>query len=39
MAKLISLDNFMTASGPINSPRSLEAILRQGLDVVELYPK
>ena len=39
--KLVSLENFLKDKKPriINSPRSLEACLRQGLDPAELIPK
>ena len=36
---LVNLDTFLSLKKPINSPRSLEACLRQGLDVAELYEK
>jgi hypothetical protein len=38
---LVSLEDFMKGKKPriINSPRSLEACLRQGLDPAELIPK
>lgn len=42
MEILISVDNFEEANGryrEINSPRTLEACLRCGLDPSELYPK
>ena len=42
MEVVISIDNFEEASGryrEINSPRSLEACLRSGLDPSELYPR
>ena len=39
--ELVSLENFMKGPKPrvINSPRSLESCLRQGLDPAELIPK
>jgi hypothetical protein len=42
MDLVISIENFEESSGTnrdINSPRTLEACLRCGLDPVELYPK
>lgn len=43
MEVLISVENFEDASSgkyrEINSPRTLEACLRSGLDPSELYPK
>jgi hypothetical protein len=42
MEVLISIENFEEAGGKyreINSPRSLEACLRTGLDPSELYPR
>ena len=42
MEVLISIENFEDASGKyreINSPRTLEACLRSGLDPSEVYPK
>ena len=35
----VTLDNFANADGPIDSPRSLEACLRTGIDPAELIPK
>lgn len=35
----INLENFEQHEGPIDSPRSLEACLRQGIDPVELRPR
>ena len=39
--QLVSLEDFLKGKKPriINSPRSLEACLRQGLDPAELIPK
>lgn len=42
MEVLITVDNFEQANGTyreINSPRTLEACLRTGLDPSELYPR
>lgn len=42
MEVLITVDNFEEGNGKfreINSPRTLEACLRSGLDPSELYPK
>jgi hypothetical protein len=42
MEVLVSVENFEDANGrfrEINSPRSLEACLRSGLDPSELYPR
>lgn len=39
---LVSVENFEEGGGnyrEINSPRTLEACLRQGLDPTELYPR
>ena len=35
----VTLDNFANSDGPIDSPRSLEACLRTGIDPAELIPK
>ena len=35
----ITLENFQASQKPINSPRSLEACLRQGVDPAQLVPK
>lgn len=42
MEVLITIDNFEESNGKyreINSPRTLEACLRSGLDPTELYPR
>lgn len=42
MEVLINVDNFEQSNGTyrdINSPRTLEACLRSGLDPSELYPR
>ena len=38
--ELVSIDNFAKHPGkPIDSPRTLEACLRCGVDTAELYPQ
>lgn len=42
MEALVTVDNFEQSNGTyreINSPRTLEACLRTGLDPTELYPR